>query len=101
MAKQTKGEPLGTAGWITLGGVAGLLLAGGAQQTPLVGAAVGAVLAYLWLCWRRPWIPCWRKISRSISGTGGKKSSPGLRPGEGNRQPKRSEGWWWRGGVRE
>lgn len=88
MAKQTGSQPLGTAGWLVLGAVGGLLLAGYAQSQvdptlraeydwlPTAGLAAGAFLTYLALCAKRPWIPCWRSKCGTPNKEPGRRRAP-------------------------
>lgn len=76
MAKNGKREEIGTAGTVTLGAVVGLLAGTVGHLPPAWAAGAGAALAYLWLCWRRPWIPCWRKKCGTTDKEPGRRRAP-------------------------
>lgn len=88
MAKKTKSKPLGTAGMVAIGAVVGLVVAvqwraglalaeqDAYESLPRLGAAAGAVLTYLVLCWKRPWIPCWRKKCGTPNKEPGRRRAP-------------------------
>lgn len=60
VARRTGSKPLGTAGVVALGAVAGAMLAAYVQQPAGWGAAAGAVVGWLVACARYPWKPCLR-----------------------------------------
>lgn len=105
MAKRTGSKPLGTAGIVALGAVAGLVLAAwlwpagpaepgrpaaGAGEAAAWMAFAGGVIGFLWMLRRRPWKDCPRLDKHSVDREG---RTFGVRPdcwvcGGDNRYPR-------------